>query len=736
MPTLLNPDWKKYAAAAAQPDMTNDDAERSFGDLAYNAISSKAAPLMKAPYRVGFEIVFKNDSNTRMVGIFIFRVGKDLFYAPVFFINGSIKGTDLLYRQKVKRFVPLTNSWVEYLVGLGQIDEGFGVPLSMRSEMRNQLKLHDVVRMPVTKYSSADTEAKQAWAEMQQQPELKEDLLRHFIEEDGGFSAMHKLAAACDQDFDFASALFLLSKPENYRPDLDPQLKAAGVESEPLITMHTGLLHNDQVKRAAAEDLQRGYLIEDRRKAAELGPVAYAPASESLQMVTEPGVYSVLKNDGSTEEMLVGYKGDLDLDCSCPCINQTSYGAGTIRPLCMVSVSRKQFGRIGSSDKAYGHLLRYLNDKETPGEAKPSSGQAYCLLNVDAQTLSDPFYVTKVESGDGSTLTRFYVTGYYTDNEDPNPWSINPDWRGVDTTSRILGACCRFVPVGAKVEDKRVSFDRDLNLGGIPALNQFIFDQGYKSASVARSTNDSYLVSLAPEAGAPNWTPELSKAAATLGLMCYGNMAQDTAEALLKVADEKQTVSFFYKPAAVKEGHSLSFSQWPDLEAQYNNEFNVLEAPQSRHILRAERVQPEIRRHRVGDMLPVGGTEGGEASSLETMTPMELFGLSRERGNSSLFEHGVVGALVNTYDSIALIDKYMPDLEQGLDRLGRALFLFYWKPEDFARAYGSDDQTQMENKMVSCFKSLGDLVLELLRKNKQDNTDSDNTGNNGTASLV
>ena len=44
---------------------------------------------MKSPYRVGFEIVHHNDDNTRLVGIFVFRVNKDLYYAPVFFINGN-----------------------------------------------------------------------------------------------------------------------------------------------------------------------------------------------------------------------------------------------------------------------------------------------------------------------------------------------------------------------------------------------------------------------------------------------------------------------------------------------------------------------------------------------------------------------------------------------------------------------------------------------------------------------
>ena len=65
-----------------------------------------------------------------------------------------------------------------------------------------------------------------------------------------------------------------------------------------------------------------------------------------------------------------------------------------------------------------------------------------------------------------------------------------------------------------------------------------------------------------------------------------------------------------------------------------------------------------------------------------------------------------------------MASSYIPDFEQALDRLGRILFLFYWKPEDFAKAYGTDDQTSLENKLVSNFRAIGEMTLELLQKAK------------------
>ena len=116
-------DWKKYAAQT----YSDQDVEKAFLDQAYMFVQNKASPLMKPPHRLGFEIVFKNDANSRMVGIFAFRVGDELIYAPAFFINGSIKGTDLLYRHKNKSFVPLTNEWATYLIGLQENKMGSGI---------------------------------------------------------------------------------------------------------------------------------------------------------------------------------------------------------------------------------------------------------------------------------------------------------------------------------------------------------------------------------------------------------------------------------------------------------------------------------------------------------------------------------------------------------------------------------------------------------------------------------
>ena len=221
-------DWRKYAGTT-YPDQ---DVEKAFLDQAYIFIQNKATPLMRDPYRLGFEIVFKNDDNTRMVGIFVFRVDNDLLYAPVFFINGDIKGTDLLYRHNTKKFVPLTNDWCQYLISLSTYSEGKKISKDKTQGTRG-MNVQELIMPPA--YSKS---ASEAWDSMQKEaaesPE-KGSLLKKFILEDGGYSAVELLTNNAVADTKYASHLIEHVGMENVMPDElneDTRNKPAPVKEE------------------------------------------------------------------------------------------------------------------------------------------------------------------------------------------------------------------------------------------------------------------------------------------------------------------------------------------------------------------------------------------------------------------------------------------------------------------------------------------------------------------------
>lgn len=88
-------------------------------------------------------------------------------------------------------------------------------------------------------------------------------------------------------------------------------------------------------------------------------------------------------------------------------------------------------------------------------------------------------------------------------------------------------------------------------------------------------------------------------------------------------------------------------------------------------------------------------------------------------GQRHVFDQAAIGGLVKVYDTAGVVDSYIPDFMDTIDRLGRILFLFYWKHEDFNQRYGSDDVVQMEDALRNVFKQLGELTLQLKEKSVQ-----------------
>lgn len=115
-----------------------------------------------------------------------------------------------------------------------------------------------------------------------------------------------------------------------------------------------------------------------------------------------------------------------------------------------------------------------------------------------------------------------------------------------------------------------------------------------------------------------------------------------------------------------------------------------------------------------GGLAQLGGQPGGAPQ-----LPADVQSLAQQAaqtGQGRVFDHGVIGGLSRVYDVSSAIDSYVPELLKAVDRLGRILFLFYWKNTEFAERYGSQDMTDLEDEMRAVFKNLGNLVLKLRQK--------------------
>jgi len=116
--------WTKQASSlmGRANDMELEDAVFR---LSSHFIKDKAPKLFDMNYFVGFRILDKSDDNTKVVGIYGFKIGKTWAYIPIFFDKGKLNGYELLYIQNKDQFVPLKEGWVDWVIKNAG-DEAFG----------------------------------------------------------------------------------------------------------------------------------------------------------------------------------------------------------------------------------------------------------------------------------------------------------------------------------------------------------------------------------------------------------------------------------------------------------------------------------------------------------------------------------------------------------------------------------------------------------------------------------
>jgi hypothetical protein len=904
--SLASYDWKKAAAQV----MDNGSVERAFMDQAYGFLANKAGKLMQDPYRLGFEVVFKNDSNTRMVGIFAFRVNDQILYVPVFFLNGDIKGTDLLYRQETKSFVPLNDEWVTFLTEKNNYEPGIPVDRKEFTRANNHVRLEDIAYPPnykrdkrasqldpvgkededVNNDGATDTtdaylkkrrqlissKVKEKKAEQTLDPVGQEDadvnndgsadstdaylkkrreviaqkvktkkadsdsvetlgdidmvlqaafdkkvpaegkmldpvgqedtdvnndkkvdktdkylaarrkavaeamgkssgLIRKFILEDGGIEAINKIASMFEESFDFAEAMVSNLEEKDYMPQ-DLQVKSAAVqEDKPTLVLFTGKPgkseHSYLLKKAdATKDpnkspavnkfadkfFSQGYYLWDDRAESDLVPV-YKDNEEKLDMIGSAGIYDVLLHDGSFRKAIVAPKSQTDFKCSgnAP-LTSASYGGdswnigGVIEDIKYNSTSRSMYPDIvicymdgeKESDmrrQVHGKFIKdqaqMLRDGDL--EKEMTTGKSFRIFDVEAGALSAPFYVTDKREEDGIT---YYSVVPMHGSSDLFTLTHNPDMSENDLRIGFMGRDVAFVPVGTESYStktdtydgrpyhqyhfKRISGESDI--GDVASLDAWVTEYVKKASLLYDRDSDTY----SWRTGSKEQTEYMTRINMAVKLASGGFHADSVDEMLTATKSAGQTNWYFGDPEMNKVAFPIIQNRDAIFRTTTNQDFKVnQEYPQS-FILRTSKDSLQLPPQIVGDAYDPGmGVKPDETGSsnnsgmskeqLMTMSPEQIAQFASSNQLPNVFEHGLVGSLVQVYDSISMIDKYLPDMEEALDRMGRILFLFYWKPRDFEDAYGSDDMTNLENQILSNFKSFGSLTLDLLKRSKK-----------------
>jgi len=89
----------------------------------------------------------------------------------------------------------------------------------------------------------------------------------------------------------------------------------------------------------------------------------------------------------------------------------------------------------------------------------------------------------------------------------------------------------------------------------------------------------------------------------------------------------------------------------------------------------------------------------------------------------NVFDPAMIGQILKTSRTSAMIDKWLPDLVKAMDSSARFLLMFYWANAKFADMYGSDELSSLEDLLQENLSQLGKLVLFLKQKTVEGSSD-------------
>ncbi len=752
-------DFNKIASGM----MSDDEVEQAFMMQATRFVEDKAKPIHKAPFYLGFEIVYKNDANNKMIGIFAYRINKGLFYAPAFFLNGEIKGTDLFYVVKEKMFVPLDDEWVNYYINKYTRSQGTGITNQEASKMRRSVDLRWISLPPYMKTSSVDsdryeTQLKQDKADFDTiSREAKRSLLtidfekqanaltgnlKKMLSKDRRFLSKIASTVKDDAHYEFLNNIHKCLGDTQWMPDHieESQKKVASVEDK--LIVHLGRFNPNNPKIASKQQLFQGISLEDNRK--EVIPV-YIKDKCELNAVTHNGVWDILGDDNRFHKCFVfiddpswGYNFRNTDDnnrlnvrdwtnsrksCSVHVVDLEDGGDfDYVEESGIVRINRRDTSKFNdftniNTAKAYGYNL--LDEKVKFIKPKDIEiGKKYLFIDPFANRARFEYVQTIDEDNEGYFINEFLTISKVEGASAAKDSSLDvPPYLGKDTVA------LEVKPVSKKDSEMEPGKDydryRQYNMTWKPTKDRRLErvlarSLGFDFAKLKYDNQKFFLEKNAHRSCDHN------AFSAKITLMNDLKASEADIDGIMKVAKDKGECEFMYKAGA----QSLVLDPVPAFTTDFDSTVNVpMEYPQS-FVVNLREPGKMIPDPRLGDQYENSGTAElvnenkpePEFLKEEVMDANQLAEFAKKTGERSIFEHGVIGSLASTYGAYNLVAEYIPDMRTGLDRVGRLIFLYYWRPEDFAEKYGAEDLTELESLLISSFKRFGDLVLALINK--------------------
>jgi hypothetical protein len=777
------PAWKQHLVKMGQYARTGvktatlggkgDDTpfEQAFSNLAHAYLQDKAPGLLD--HEIGFQLLDRNNENTKAVGVFAFKVGSLWLYAPMFFLNGDLKGHELLYLKNQDMFVPLKENWINYLVNRKPSILGQSVDRNLTQLGQRQPDFTQMSRSP-SKFGSARPSLKEmvtaalpafAKSATTNTASAFEELgatlnLPAFLKE-AGLEVVQKLVATCQYAPQLASAIeefhgldvIKAAVEANTTRALQPKIasvlsaapeKPAAAAGLKVITHDTtvqtklpaGYSEDDQEKL-----LRDGVLILDQRDRDNVSIPYQIQVEKKLFNPTESGLYDILVKPGDIERCYVAV-----------------HPMGAAKRADFVTVVRTD-GTPDWINTRADHvfaLTRIEGDEfdswfeKLPEATKLSGGMTRAILLNKKGDTTVPVRVIR-EYGD----SEYGTTSYEVHLEDHSKYPP----RG------SIGACCYTDPLNYDKwrDGVRVHLGASKGSKLRASMGDIFVPEGFKMLKCAPGEDD---VADVEEAGQGSCgcgeskdpplmpgnlvdaqlalmsktaalrvyhngtefliNPELNKEArvghikALVTLVEHHGLREDAAREILKQAAAKRKFECRVKYAApygapmmINDAPTAPTMPPPVMGGEYVLNTDVptqLGIDQGVPVPGMSAMRTDRQVYNPNPKYDKGVLASGDDSEIQRILA------AAGSGQKEVFDTAMIGSMLRAVRDDSLVDRYMGELTKGLDKLGRILFMFYWHGDRFAERYGKSDMPELEDSLRNAFEMLGDVILFLKQK--------------------
>lgn len=733
----------KYSAPGQQ-DSPGDQFESSFFNLAYTKLSDKLKNLL--PSLVGFEVINKNDEGTKGLGIFGFRgnEGQTLF-APVFFVNGSVRGLEMLYSKDNDKFYPLDEDWAELLIGPESTQAGKKTDESKSSIMSDQPGMDTrSMRVPprLGKYTYASDITFPTFLELSQPStrNVKYSSLDFVKSADNKVKAIFN--TLLEKNSGFLNTLLRYNTIEKIAealvPKELPKADKPGAEyrdsDQVKIVNEGGPVDTKALNEAEKSELAtKGFVVIDKRTADKKSK--FSPVNLALKFTnpTDSGFYPYLTQCGDIRYALILVRpNQLNLhyvtdDAIVVDLDSDEKGTAYIIDL------KKLFVKDQIHVADYKDVYKKF---ENPADVKPTFGDIYVLINEKLKA-TQPFRIT-ANFKDASGIRRLNVEAYNS-YEKPTldlygtkpkktgnlPGSVHdlPDGnyyrqpkkatnqflvmtKSIGDKFTIKGETT-YVPAGFKLLklDFVSSYDEKNNEhylqgkpGGPDALNVALGERQVYPMTI-HNTGSEYFVSV----------KDVQKRfkdnrMAKISMVTQYGMDYKEACDLIDSVNPSYRVKGYLKVADLG-----AYPAQPIEETPYADEFGT----------------PTYTGTPTENQAPIDNSYDQDPTRKGLGVKPDIEGIDSEinkavqlaqGGQKEIFDSHTIATLSKYVNPSDKVTEYTPKLLDALDKLGRLLFLTNWEVDKFSQMYGRDDMPKFVELLKDVFHNLGDLVIFLKRK--------------------